>query len=509
MAALSDTPPERTRPLLGYAAALALTAAATVGAVLVDQTVKIPNLSMIFVLPVVIAAAAYGWGPAVLAAVAGTLCFNFFLIEPRYTFAVDDPNNIWALIWLLVVAGIVSWIAAESRRRTLEAVEHVEQADTLQALAKALVAAPDQASILTATAEALGKLFRTEAVVLIASEGQALRVGAATPGAVVTPKDLEAAQWSLAARLAARADAYPSEGAGFDFWPIVTPTRVEALLGVALANPSGRPVNPERLIGIVSGYLVVALERERYARPIVAAQVRAAGDQIKADLLAAVSHDLKTPLSSILFTLQSLRRFSDTHDPAARDELLAVAERETARLSGLVANLLEMSRIEADAVPVRAKPVALRTLLAGALERTERDLADRKVEAEALGSDATVLIDQALAETALANVLENAAKYSQTGSVIRISAERDGGFEMVEVLDEGLGFPEPVEPMFEKFARGVSGDGRPPGTGLGLAVARSFLEAQGGRIEAANRVDRSGGRVRLYLRLADVADFAR
>jgi len=498
----------RASPVLGYAVAFGLTALATVGGILVEQTVAIPNLSLIFVLPVVIAAVAYGWGPSVFAAVGGTLCFNFFLIEPRYTLAVEDPANVWALVWLLGVAGIVSWVAAEGRRRTLEALEAAGQAEALQALARALVAAPDQAAILNAAAEALGRLFRADAAVLVTAQSGGLEVGAATAGADLSPKDLEAAEWALAARLATRADAYPVEGGRFDFWPIVTPTRVEALLGVALGGARGRPANPERLIGIVSGYLAVALERERYARPILAARVRAAGDQIKADLLAAVSHDLKTPLSTILFTLQSLQRFDRSHDEAARAELLAVAEAETARLSGLVGNLLEMSRIEANAVPVRLAPAQVRTLVAVALERAGQALAGRTIENATAGFDQSVMIDLTLAETALANVLENAAKYSPAGAVISVTASKQGHWAVLEVLDEGPGFPEPVEPLFEKFARGVTGDGRAPGTGLGLAVARSFLEAQGARIEAENRLERSGGRVRILLPLAATVEAA-
>src|SRR5205823_1620882 len=168
---------------------------------------------------------------------------------------------------------IVSWVAAEGRRRALEALEHAGHANILQELARALVAAPDQPTILAATAEALGRLFRAPAAVLVAAEGGRLEVGARTPGAELTAKDLEAAQWALAARLATRADAYPVEGGKFDFWPIVTPTRVEALLGVVISGAAGRPAQPERLIEIVSGYLIVALERERYARPVLDAKV--------------------------------------------------------------------------------------------------------------------------------------------------------------------------------------------------------------------------------------------
>jgi K+-sensing histidine kinase KdpD len=245
----------------------------------------------------------------------------------------------------------------------------------------------------------------------------------------------------------------------------------------------------------------VALERDAYAAKAGAEALRRQGDRVKADLLSAVSHDLRTPLSTILIALQSLRRFEAEHDLATRSELLALAETETARLSGLVGNLLDMSRIEADAVAVRLAPASLAELVLSALDRAALAVAHRAVN-NRMTDAAQVLIDYSLAEIALANVIENAAKYSPAGTPIEIRGGGDGVMAAIEVLDEGPGFPDAVEPLFERFARGVEGDGRPAGTGLGLAIARGFLEAQGGWIEARNRDNRAGALVRIHLPLA-------
>lgn len=485
----------------GYAAALGLTAAATWIAVLTDLGVHIPNLSLIFMLPVVVAAVGFGRGPALASAVAGAVCFNFFLIEPRFTFRVADPSNVWALGLLLLVAVIVSALAARARRQALEALEHAHQARALQGLAQALAAATDRRTIMDATAQTLNAVFGSPAVVILVGDEDRV-VSSAPPSAQLSHADQDAAALALASRQPTRGDAYPVEAARFDFWPVVTRSRIQAVIGVGLAQLPNRPAAPETLVQAVAGYLSVSLDREVYAREAVEARLETESERVKADVLAAVSHDLRTPLSTILVTLQSLQRFGDAHDADTRRELLRLAELETSRLAALVNGLLDMGRLEVGALAVRPEPVAPAALAASALRRVEGALADRTVINETPQDLPAVLVDPALAETALANVLENAGKYGGAGSTVTIRGAVEGTAALIEVLDEGPGFPEGVEAMFGKFSRGVQGDGRPPGVGLGLAIARGFLRAQGADVDARNRSDRSGASVRLFLPLA-------
>jgi len=502
------TAPAPTRPprlWAAYGTTAVAVAGATLAGVLVDAAVGAPNASLVFVLPVVFAAAFFGWGPSLLAAVAGVAAYNFFLIEPRYTFHVADPANAWALLLLLTTATVVSVVAAESRRRAMAAQTAADQAITLQSLARTLVGAATLQAIADCCAEAISRLFGAPAVVLL-EERQAFTTRAAAGGAVLSTADEEAARWAVAARHATRGGAYPVGEAEFDFWPVVTRSRQAAVIGVRLTDPdAGRPEAPERLVEIVEGYLSVALDREAYSRRTLHRRVQSAGERLKADLLAAVSHDLKTPLSTILFTLQSLRKFDRDHDRETRAELLAGAEAEARRLSRMVENLLDMSRVEADAVSVQAGPADSAALVAMALERASPALEGHKVVNAAAAGSPSLLVDAALFETALANLLENAGKYSPEGSAVCIEAGEEDGMGWIEVRDEGPGFDRTPEALFEKFVRGREGDGRPPGTGLGLAIARSFIEAQGGRLEAANCEDGKGARVRLVAPLARAA----
>ncbi|RAK50817.1 sensor histidine kinase [Phenylobacterium deserti] len=496
-----DPPLQERRPLPAWVrlgVSLLLVALALGLALLFERQVRPPNLSLVFVLPVVLAAVSFGWSAALAAAAAGVLAYNFFLIEPRYTLAVDGRDNVWALLLLLAVGAIVSAVAAESRRRALVAQRAADQALTLQALARALVGAGDRSQIGELCAEALSRLFSAPAVVLASEDGELAVIGSSAP-TQLNAADSEAAAWALASRKACRAQTYPADGASFDFWPAAAPGRAVAVIGLKAAE---RPADAEPLVEVVAGYVAVALAREDLMRRSVALEIQRASERLKADLLAAVSHDLKTPLSTILFTLQSLQRFQGEHDAQAQLDLLALAEAETARLSQLVANLLDMNRLDAEAVTVRAEPVFASELVMTALQRSQAALKDHQVRNEVGGRHPRLEADPHLTETALANLLENAAKYSPPGSTICLRSGADGGTGWIEVADEGPGFGGLSEPLFGRFVRGVQGDGRPPGTGLGLSIARGFAEAQGGTVEASDRPDRQGAVVRLVLPLA-------
>jgi len=499
---LAENQLARRPAALGYLASLVMVAAATGAALAVERAVAPPNLSLVFVLPVVAAALSFGWGPAMLAAVGGAAAFNFFLIAPRYTLRVSDPANIWALALLLITAAAVSAVAAQSRRRALQAWDALGESFALQAMARAMVGAGDAQALAHACTEALARIFKAPAVVFL-TEGDDLQLAAHSGGGGVTPADEDAAHWVAAARLPSRGGAYPIDGCAYDLWPVQTPKRQRAVVGVQISGrEQGRPENPERVVETVASFLSVALDREANARDAVESRVAVASERMKSELLAAVSHDLKTPLSTILVTLQSLRKFGDAHDAGTREELLRSAEAETSRLSRMVANLLDMGRLEADALPVRAAATAPDVLVVNALEHAAAALAGRKVVSDIATEGGKLMVDPSLFETALANILENAGKYSHPGATIRICSGEDAASGWIEVEDEGPGFPGPVEPLFERFARGVSGDGRAPGTGLGLTIARGFIEAQGGQVRAADRQDGKGAVVRLVVPLA-------
>ena len=250
---------------VSYLASIAMTALATVFAIAVDSKINIPNLSLVFVIPVIVAGVSSGIGPSLCSAVLGALAFNFFLTEPRYSLAVDDPSNVWAIALLFVVGIIVSGVAFTSRRRAEEAALLRRQATVLENYSRDVIAAKDETSIASITSRALNSLFRVPAVVMVVREGELVCAKRATdtgPGEA----DFEAARSSLATGTTLRGGVYPHLGSRFDFWPVRTAEGEGAVVGLAF-DPDERPSVPDKHVGVVACLFGLALDRLRERKP--------------------------------------------------------------------------------------------------------------------------------------------------------------------------------------------------------------------------------------------------
>ena len=269
------TPASDADPLFGpaaskamrYLAAIAMTALATVVAVSADSKVAIPNLSLVFVVPVIIAGVSLGLGPSLCSAVLGALAFNFFLTEPRYSLAVDDPANIWAIGLLFIVGLIVSGVAFTSHRRAAEAARLRRQATVLQGYSRDVVAADNMKAIVSITSKAIAALFQVPVVVMLVTDDRVVfleRVGDVEP----REAELEAARSSLATGTVVRSGIYPDLASRFDFWPVKTAEGQNAVIGLAF-DPDERPSAPEVPIDVVVNVLALALDRQhaRVNRP--------------------------------------------------------------------------------------------------------------------------------------------------------------------------------------------------------------------------------------------------
>ena len=251
----------RRLPLVAqHALALLLVAAASALAFVVENLIAAPNLTLIYVLPVIAAASAFGWWPALVAALAGMLCFDFFFTQPYFSFRIYSASDIWAAALLLATAATVATLAAQARRRALEAQRTREQAEALQGLAHVVIEQRPQAEVLQAAAETLNQIFQAPAVIYL-QDGGAFRRAASSGDPEITTLDEEAARGAMAAQLHTRAESYPYDQAEFEFWPVTTPLGCRCVLGVDFTSAEAeRPEAPERFTDVVAAYLAVALK---------------------------------------------------------------------------------------------------------------------------------------------------------------------------------------------------------------------------------------------------------
>ena len=246
---------ERLTAFARYGAALMLVAVAVLIAFVADQVVVASSLTLIFVIPVAIAATSLGWGPSVVAVAASVLAFDFFFTAPYFTFRMTEPSEIWAAVLLLATSAIVSAVAGQSRRHALEARRAADQAQALQGLAHVIIANGSRKDVIEAAAVALGRIFAAPAIIFSETDGR-LRTEAAVGGAVVASPEVKAAASALEAQVHLRGETYPNDDSRFDFWPVTTSGTQRYVLAVDLmSSDDERPADPERFIEVIEAYV--------------------------------------------------------------------------------------------------------------------------------------------------------------------------------------------------------------------------------------------------------------
>jgi two-component system sensor histidine kinase KdpD len=486
---------EPVSPLAYAGSAVAVVVALGVGS-LIERFIGLQSISLVFLMAVLASAIAWGLWPSLFACMLSVLAFNFFFIPPIYTFTIADPENVIALFFFALVAVVVSNLTAAARRQIVSARARAKTTGELYAFSRKLAGIGTLDDLLWATAYQVSSMLKVRTVLLLSDrEGGVLALASAYPPEDrLDDADMAAARWCWEHNHAAGRGADTLPGGKWLFLPLHTGSGAVGVIGIDRDTP-GPLLTPDerRLLDALADQTAVAIERTSLARRLAEARVLAETERLRAALLTSISHDLRTPLASILGTVSSLRSYIDKYDAIERDELLATLESEAERLNRFVGNLLDMTRLESGAIELKLDLVDIAEIVGAALERAGSVLARHRVEVEIAPDLPMVRLDAILFEQILFNLLDNAAKYAPPGSRIDLQARRDGDLVVMEVIDEGPGIPPAdLERIFDKFYRVQAQDRRRAGTGLGLAICRGFIEAQGGRIEARNRRDRSG-----------------
>ena len=488
-----DFEPIRIEPYLGSAASVAV--ALSIG-LLLTRFLAVQSISLVFLTAVLVSAIAWGLWPSLFAAIAGMLAYNFFFLPPLYTFTVAEPENVLALFFFLIVAVIVSNLTARARTQIVSARSRAKTTAELYAFSRKVAGIGALDDLLWATAYQISSMLAVRSVLLLpAKDAEGLEVASGYPPEdQLDDADMAAARWSWEHNRAAGRGADTLPGGKRLFLPLRTGSGAVGVLGIDRDAP-GPLLTPDdrRLLDALCDQAAVAIERISLAKGLDEARVLAETERLRAALLTSISHDLRTPLASILGTVSSLRRFPERYSATEREDLLATLQDEAERLNRFVSNLLDMTRLESGAIEFKLELLDVAEIVGSALQRAGNVLAGHRVEANIEPDLPMLRLDAVLFEQVLFNLLDNAAKYSPPGSRIDIRATRDGELVEIEVVDEGPGIPAAdLERIFDKFYRVQAQDRRRAGTGLGLAICRGFVEALGGWIVARNRRDRSG-----------------
>ena len=498
------TGPVRTQLFALSVTTLLIGVALAVGLV-IEHLLRLPNILLVFLPVVLFAAVRFGLVAASWACVLSIMATSFFLAPPLMSFAVSDASNVWALTIFLAVAIVTSSLAAQVRQRAAAADRHARIVEALYEFGSKLGAISDENALLHEAARKIQDMLHASVVLLVPQEGLLRTIAVDPQSAELPPQERRAAEWCWSNGQPSGRGTGNFHGVRHLFLPLDAGRGTVGVIGLLKpATESLMRQEEARLLDTLVHQVAINLERAHLAQEMHRSEMLAATEKLRSALLMSISHDLKTPLASILGNVTGLLRYGHLYDDRMRTETLAAMEEETRRLSLFVDNLLHMTRIDAGALRPTLEPVDLSDLIGSALKRVEKPLRAHHVRT-ALSEDLPMIaLDFVLAEQVLVNVLENAGKFAPAGTDITISACREGGEVVIRIGDEGPGIPEADLPrVFDRFFRAPAGDHRPAGVGLGLAVCKGFVEAMGGVIRAGNRETGTG--VVITIRFSDPA----
>ncbi len=496
--------PVRQFQLRPYLFATVYVAGALAFGTLLDQVLDVRNIALVFLMAVLTSAVTTGLWPALYACVASALAFNFFFLDPRYTLTIRDPESVLALAFFLVVAVTASNLTARVHRQAAAARQRARTTEDLYLFSKKLAGTGTLDDVLWATAHQIALMLKVRVVILLAEDDTISVRAGYPPDDTLVDADIAAARWAWDHDRPAGRGADTLPGAKRLYLPLKTGRQPIGVVGLD-NDKQGPLLTPEqqRLFDALADQAALAIERIQLVDDVDRAKLTAEADKLRSALLTSMSHDLKTPLSAIMGAAGTLREYYTSLPETDRVELLSTVVDESERLNRFIANLLDMTRIESGATEPNASFHYVGDIVGTALRRADKIMAQHTAKVD-IPSDLPMLkLDAVLFEQVLFNLLDNAAKYSSTGSTIRIRAWAEGTSVFLQVMDEGPGIPpDDLERIFDTFYRVRKRDYVRAGTGLGLSICRGFIEAMGGTISAGNRTDVLGAVFTIAMPLA-------
>lgn len=484
----ADQPGKKKR-YLRYVWTVAASIATTLIATPMLPYFNLANIVMLFLLAVVLIGVQFGRGPAVLAAFLNVAAFDFFFVPPRFTFAVSDFQYLVVFAVMLIIGLIAGQLTAGLRFQAKIASHRESRSRALYEFARELSGVLQTEQIFDITQDFIQRTFRAKAIMLLPDDVGRLQLPDPTQGDAafslqLKVLDIGIAQWAFDRATPAGIGTDTLPASSFHYLPLVAPMRTRGVLAIQPENRRWILIPEQRRqLETFAALAAIALERVHYIEVAQDALLHMESERLRNSLLAALSHDLRTPLTSLIGLSESLAMVQPALPPAQQRQAEALHE-ESMRMSNLVTNLLDMARIQSGEVKLNLQWQHLEEIVGSTLHAAQSFLARHEVRTDVPHDLPLLSFDAMLMERVLWNLLENAVKYTPAGSVITISARIKDPYMEVTVSDNGPGLPVgQEEAVFEKFTRGER-ESVTPGVGLGLAICRAIIEAHRGDIHA-------------------------
>ena len=450
------------------------------------------NLAMVYLACIVVVSLRWGRGPSILATVLGVAAFDFFFVPPYCTFAVADSQYLLTFAVMLVTGLVISALASRVHSQT-EAIRRRERRTAaLFSLSKELARLPTQGSVAIAARRIIREALDVHVWIIVRHEDGTYGSTDLSPEGIPPQKHQGVIRWVFEHSRPAGFGTDTLPGTEGTYLPLLGADDLVGVLGVQpLSAESKLTISQRKMLDAFAGQVAMAIERCRFATQAEHVRLQMETERLRNTLLSAVSHDLRTPLTGITGAASLLLEENQLSANARRDLAESILD-ESDRLNRLVANLLDMTRLEAGAITLQPALQPIDEVVGVVLNRLERQLRDHPVLTELPPDLPPAMIDGLLIQQVLVNLIDNSAKFAASGTPIELKAYQADNQLVVEVLDRGPGIPPGEENrLFEKFYR-VDGQSR-AGTGIGLAICRGIIELHHGTIVAENRV--GGGAV--------------
>ncbi len=473
-----------------YLKSLAMIVVVTFVGFWVRKSFGLANLDMLYLLIVVVNAVRWGMGPSILTAIVSVLLYNYFFVQPYEVLKGFDLQSAFMLIGFLVVGFLVSTLISKTRQQAKEASERETQVTMLYHLSKDLAASDSFEEVLKVIRMNIGKILNCHVVVFTSSEDK-LELNSFDADFPLSEQERRIAEWAFKNDQSSGIGTEAFSDSKAQYLPLKTSQGVFGILGVSFKEKVSKPKAKDNyILSALANQAAIAIQRTRLAEVSRQIELMRETEKLQTALLNSISHDLRTPLVSIMGVLDSLLHDFSSLDQQTREELLAAAYEDSDHLNRLVGNLLDMTRLEAKALKIHIEFCELRDVIGASLQSLKEEVEKRKIDIHIPENLPEVPMDFVLMMRVFINLVDNAVKYSRPETLIEITAQQLENQVHIHIKDQGIGIPkDDLVKVFDKFYRAVK-PRQITGTGLGLSICKGIVEVHGGRISAKNNADK-------------------